>query len=100
MHDALKEAQFSRDRPVTRMLHDSPEMRVVVFGLEAGQEVPPHSVPVRVLMHVLQGKGVFLTGKGEESAYTGAFAVTEPNEPHGLKAVERTVMLAVIAPRP
>ncbi|HEY5190380.1 MAG TPA: hypothetical protein VII77_00240, partial [Candidatus Deferrimicrobium sp.] len=62
MHDALKEAQFSPDRPVTRMLHDSPEMRVVVFGLEAGQEVPPHSVPVRVLMHVLQGKGVFLTG--------------------------------------
>ena len=43
---------------VTRLLHDAPEMRVVVFGLEAGQEVPPHTVPVRVLMHVLQGKGV------------------------------------------
>ena len=64
MHDALKEAQFSPDRPVTRLLHDSPEMRVVVFGLEAGQGVPPHTVPVRVLMHVLQGKGVFLTGRG------------------------------------
>jgi quercetin dioxygenase-like cupin family protein len=51
-------------------------------------------------MHVLQGKGVFLTGKGEEPAYPGAFAVTEPNESHGLKAAERTVMLAVIAPRP
>jgi quercetin dioxygenase-like cupin family protein len=51
-------------------------------------------------MHVLQGKGVFLTGKGEEPAYPGAFAVTEPSEPHGLKATERTVMLAVIAPRP
>jgi quercetin dioxygenase-like cupin family protein len=100
MHDALKEAQFAPDRPVTRLLHDSPEMRVVVFGLEAGQEVPPHTVPVRVLMHVLQGKGVFLTGKGEEPAYPGAIAVTAPNEPHGLKAVERTVMLAIIAPRP
>ena len=100
MHDALKEVQFSPDRPVTRLLHDSPEMRVVVFGLEAGQEVPPHTVPVRVLMHVLQGKGVFLTGKGEEPAHPGAFAVTEPNEPHGLRVAERTVMLAVIAPRP
>jgi quercetin dioxygenase-like cupin family protein len=79
MHDALKEAKFSPDRPVTRLLHDSPEM---------------------VLMHVLQGKGVFLTGKGEEPAFPGAFAVTEPNEPHGMKAAERTVMLAVIAPRP
>ncbi len=48
------------------------------------------------------GAGHFFSGsgKGEEPAYPGAFAVTEPNEPHGLKAVERTVMLAVIAPRP
>ena len=36
MHDALKEVQFSPDRPVTRLLHDAPEMRVVVFGLEGG----------------------------------------------------------------
>lgn len=100
MFDGLKEAQFSTDRPVTRLLYDAPEMRVVVFGLEAGQEIPPHTAPSRVLLHLLQGRGVFLTGKGEEPAYPGAFVVTEPNELHGLKAVERTVMLAVIAPRP
>lgn len=100
MHDAMKEAQFSPDRPVSRLLHDAPQMRVVVFGLEPGQEIPPHTVASRVLLHVLLGRGAFLTGKGEEPAYPGAFVVTEPDEPHGLKAAERTVMLAVIAPRP
>lgn len=100
MFDALKEAQFSADRPISKLLYDSDAMRVVVFGLLPGQEITPHTAPSRVLMHLLQGRGVFLTGKGEEPAYPGAFVVTEPNESHGLKAAERTVMLAVIAPRP
>lgn len=100
MIDAVKEAVFSPDRYLTKLLSDSPEMRVVVFGLEAGQEVHPHTAPVRVMMLVLEGKGTFGTGQGQEPAYPGAFVICEPNEPHSLKAEEKTIMLAVIAPRP
>lgn len=98
--DTLKVAEFSSDRPVSKILYDSEGMRIVVFGLMAGQEIPPHTAPSRVVLHMVQGKGAFLTGSGEQPAYTGAFVVTEPNEPHGLKANEKTVLLAVIAPRP
>lgn len=100
MIDANKEAVFSPDRYQTKLLHDSPEMRVVVFGLEAGQEIPPHTAPVRVMMLVLQGKGAFGTGRGKKPAYPGAFVICEPNEPHSLKAEEKMVMLATISPRP
>jgi quercetin dioxygenase-like cupin family protein len=100
MYDALKEVAFSPERPLSRLLVDSPEMRIVVFGLEPGQEIPPHTAPSRVMMFLLRGKGTFTTAKGNEPASPGALAVTEPNEPHGLKAVEQCVMLAVIAPRP
>ncbi len=100
MMDALKEAEFSPDRPVSKLLYDSEAMRIVVFGLVAGQEIPPHTTPSRVVLHMVQGKGAFLTGSGERPAHAGAFVVTEPNEPHGLKANEKTVLLAVIAPRP
>jgi quercetin dioxygenase-like cupin family protein len=100
MIDALKEAEFSPDRPVSKILYDSDAMRVVVFGLLSGQEIPPHSAPSRVVLHMVQGKGVFLTGSGEQPAHAGGFVITEPDEPHGLKASEKTVLLAVIAPRP
>lgn len=100
MFDVLKEAEFSADRPVSRLLYDSDAMRVVVFGLQAGQEIPPHTAPSRVLMQIVQGGGAFVTGSGERRAGPGSFVVTEPNEPHGLKASEKTVMLAVIVPRP
>src|SRR5512144_2228702 len=100
MFDVLKEAEFSPSRPVSKLLYDSDAMRVVVFGLLPGQEIPPHTAPSRVVLHMVQGKGVFLTGSGERPAYAGGFVIIEPNEPHGLKANEKSVLLAVIAPRP
>ena len=100
MMDALKEVEFSPERPVSRLLYDSDAMRVVVFGLMPGQEIPPHTAPSRVVLHIVRGMGVFLTGSGEQPAHAGTFVITEPNEPHGLKANEKTVLLAVIAPRP
>jgi quercetin dioxygenase-like cupin family protein len=100
MFDVLKGAEFSPDRPVSKLLYDSGAMRVVVFGLLPGQEIPPHTAPSRVVLHMVQGKGAFITGSGEQPAHAGAFVITEPNEPHGLKANEKTVLLAVIAPRP
>ena len=100
MLDALKEAEFSPDRPVSKLLYDSEAIRIVVFGLNAGQEIPPHTTPSRVVLHMVQGKGAFLTGGGERPGHAGDFVITEPEEPHGLKAEEKTVLLAVIAPRP
>src|SRR5512134_1751608 len=100
MFDALKEVVFSPDRPVSKLLYDSDAMRIVVFGLMPGQEIPPHTAPSRVVLHMVEGKGAFLTGSGEQPAHAGAFVLTEPNEPHGLKAAEKSILLAVIAPRP
>lgn len=100
MFDLLKEAEFSAERPVSKLVYDADAMRVVAFGLQAGQEIPPHTAPSRVLMHVVQGGGAFVAGSGERPARAGSFLVTEPLEPHGFKASEKTILLAVIAPRP
>jgi len=100
MFDVLKEAEFLPDRFVSKLLYDSDAMRVVIFGLLPGQEIPPHTAPSRVVLHMVQGKGAFLTGSGEQAADAGAFVITEPNEPHGFNAAGKTVLLAVIAPRP
>lgn len=100
MFDALKEAEFSTERTVSKLLYDSDAVRIVVFGLMAGQEIPPHTAPSRVVLHVVQGRGAFITGSGERVAQPNAFVVTEPDEPHGFKAAEKAVLLAVIAPRP
>jgi hypothetical protein len=54
--------------------------------------------PVIRFIHMLELLAAAYPRQHEVRA--GAFIVTEPDEPHGLKADEKTILLAVIAPRP
>lgn len=98
--NVLTGARFSKDRPVTRVLHDSEQMRVVSFCLSAGQVIEPHYSPSRVLMQVVSGTGTLTVGDNVEPVGPGSVAVCEPMEAHGMSANEDMVIVAVIAPSP
>lgn len=97
----LKEKiSFLPDVPKKELLFDSEKMRVVLFNLEKGQEIPAHTSESEVLMFLVKGQGRFLVGDKWEDVEEGAFVVCGGNEPHGMEATERMTVLAVIAPRP
>ncbi len=91
---------FLPDMVKKELLFDSEKMRVVLFNLEKGQEIPAHTSTSEVLMFLVKGKGRFLVGDKWEDVEEGAFVVCGSNEPHGMEATERMTVLAVIAPRP
>lgn len=93
-------ARFSPARPITQLLHDSPNARLVIFGLEAGQEVTPHVSPSEVYMHVVEGQGDVLVGETRHPAKAGDLFVCGPNVSHGFRAETRMIVLATITPRP
>ena len=92
-------------RPGTAVLHDTADVRQVVFRIEAGQSVPPHRSVSTVLLTVLDGAGLL---SGEESGTvierrcaSGDMIAYEPNELHGMRAEGETLLLlATITPRP
>ena len=92
-------------RPATAVLHDSADVRQVVFRLAPGQSVPPHRSTSTVLLTVLDGAGV-LSGEGEggnaeHHCTAGDIVAYEPNELHGMRAEGETMLLlATITPRP
>ncbi|HEU4643392.1 MAG TPA: cupin domain-containing protein [Gemmatimonadaceae bacterium] len=89
------------DRPASALVHDAPDARLVVFRIEPGQEVAPHTSPSTVILTIAEGSGVVLGGDGERAVRAGEVVAYEPNERHGMRALdERLVVLAVIAPRP
>lgn len=97
----LEKVRFLSDRPCSQLVHSSENMRVVVFGLEPGQVIPPHVSPSSVLMAVIQGSGTFTVAEGVRPVRAGDVTICAPNEPHGMAAgEERMVILAVIAPSP
>ncbi|MBI1808673.1 MAG: cupin domain-containing protein [Gemmatimonadetes bacterium] len=98
---ALAAVAARPERPATATLHDSPDARLIVFRLEPGQVVTPHTSTSSVLLVGLEGAGMVSGAAGEESIAAGEVVSYEPNELHGMRAgADRLVLLAVITPRP
>ena len=88
-------------RPATALMHDVPDARVVVFRIEAGQEVAPHTSTSTVLLAIIEGSGTVSGAAGESTVRAGDLVTYEVGELHGMKAgSERLVLVAIITPRP
>ena len=89
------------NRPATAVIHDSDDVRLVVFRLAPGQQVPPHTSHSTVMLRVLEGSGILSGGDGERVCANGDLVTYEPNELHGMRATDQELLLlATITPRP
>jgi quercetin dioxygenase-like cupin family protein len=92
--------EYSEEHPVAKLIFDSEAARVVLFCLNAGQEVPVHVSTSEVIMLVVKGKGSLIAGDQEVEAGPGTMVACAREEPHGMRAEEKMLILATIAPRP
>ncbi|MHB1310754.1 MAG: cupin domain-containing protein [Gemmatimonadaceae bacterium] len=86
-------------RPATAALHDVAAVRLVVFRIEPGQQVAPHTNPGTVLLTVVSGRGA-ISGDGEtHEVGVGSLVAYSPGELHAMRAGEEPfVVLATIIP--
>lgn len=89
------------DRPASAILHDEVSVRIVAFTLAAAQVVAPHRSASSVVLHVIDGEGLFQGESEEQRLRAGESVAYAPGELHGIAAGQEGVrFLAVIAPRP
>jgi quercetin dioxygenase-like cupin family protein len=100
LFDLSAMAKFSSARPHRELLFDSPNLRVLNFNFEPGQELPIHShqADSEVALLVLEGEGMFTGGPEETPARPGVLEIMPVTEPHGLRATTRLRLLVFIAP--
>lgn len=92
--------QAHPSRPATAVVHDVPGVRLVVFRIEPGQQVAPHTSEATVLLTVISGRGTISGPDGETSAGPGTVVTYAPGELHGMRAdAERFCILASIIRR-
>lgn len=99
-HSLAQLKGFSPQRPRVNLLHNSEQMRVVLFCYLPGQEMAPHSVASEISFLVLEGEGTVLVGEEETQAGPGTLLFCPPGAAHGIKAATNMVVLATISPRP
>ncbi len=88
------------DKPTAELVYEDVNARVVRFYLKGGQEIKPHTSPSSVFITVLKGKLIFLSDEGETEVSQGSTVFYKPEERHGFKAVEDSVVEATITPNP
>ncbi|MBA3854785.1 MAG: hypothetical protein C0503_10225 [Gemmatimonas sp.] len=94
---ALSAVASNPSRPATAVVHDAPGLRLVVFRIEPGQQVAPHTSEATVLLTVISGRGTISGPDGETTAEPGSAVAYAPGELHGMRAdAERFCVLASI----
>lgn len=65
-------------------------VKVVLFAMDAGQEISEHRAPYLATVHVLDGRLHFGIGGEERVMTAGSWVVMPPNAAHHLRAAEPT----------
>ena len=91
---------FTDQKPKAELLYDHGNVRVLRFHVKAGQQIKPHTSASSVALIVLSGEAAFTFGSGEKVLDKGSVIFYEPDELHGFRAIEDSVILAVISPNP
>ncbi len=96
------EEKFDSESVTTEVVYNHPNGRVVRFYIPTGKEVKPHKSKSSVFVTVLKGALVFYIGKEDthETLRAGDSVYYEPEELHGFKALEDSVVEAIISPDP
>ncbi len=100
--DAARSAPAANPKkPATMVAFDSADARVVLFRVEPGQSVAPHTSVSTVLLFVISGSGIVTGAEGDRHVKANDVVSYAPSERHGFHATtERLIVAAVITPRP
>mgnify|MGYP000853986502 CR=1 FL=1 len=81
---------------VSTPLLNMPQGKVVLFAMDAGQEMSEHRAPFVATVHVLEGRLRFAVGDEERVMGPDDWLVMPANAPHRLTAEEPTRFLLTL----
>ena len=84
------------DSIVSRTLVNTPEVKVILFGFAAGQELSEHTAARPVLLHFLRGEARLVLDGEPFTATAGTFVQLPARLPHSVFADTEVVMLLVM----
>ena len=95
------QAQVSAAGSVSRTVLQTPEVRIMLFAFDAGQELTSHTSSRRAVVQILDGTGDFHFGSAWHRLAAGSLLHLPPNHPHAVRAADGPfTMLLTLAAEP
>jgi len=94
--DLAKEVEPPVDGILSRTLHQDEQVKVVLFGFGAGQELSEHTASKPAIIQMIRGEAQLTMGDDTIAAKPGAWIYMPPNLKHSVHAQTPVVMLLLL----
>ena len=88
--------EIPTDSIVSRTVHNDDEVKVILFGFAAGQELSEHTAAMPAMLYFAQGEAALTLGDDALNAQPGTFAYMPPHLSHSIVAKTPVVMLLLM----
>ncbi|MEU5993484.1 cupin domain-containing protein [Spirillospora sp. NPDC047418] len=92
--------EFSADGYRPKVLSATDLTRVMVVGMEDGQEIPLHTPGVELALAIMEGAGEVWIGDAPRPVAAGDLVVIPAGTTRGVRATGRLVFMNVVSPPP
>ncbi len=96
LSDLAQQVEIPRDGILTRTLFADDQVKVVLFGFDAGQELSEHTASTPAILHFLQGEALLTLGKDSMETRAGAWVPMPAQLPHSIHAKTPVVLLLLL----
>lgn len=84
------------DSTISRTIYQDEQVKAVLFGFAAGQELSEHTAAVTALLHFVQGEAHVTLGTETIEAQAHTWIHLPPHLPHSIRANTPVVMLLLL----
>jgi quercetin dioxygenase-like cupin family protein len=84
------------DSIVSRTFYGDEQVKMVLFGFAAGQELSEHTASQPAILHILQGEADLTLGEDSMAAQAGTWVHMPAQLPHSVVAKTPVVMLLLM----
>lgn len=94
--ELAKEIEIPSDGILTRTIYQDQQVKAVLFGFDAGQELSEHTASMPAILSIIQGEAKITLGEDDLDAAAGAWIHMPAELPHSIYTKSPTVMLLLL----
>ncbi|MFP4439667.1 MAG: cupin domain-containing protein [Chloroflexaceae bacterium] len=94
--DLAAQIDIPADSTISRTIYQDDQLKAVLFGFAAGQELSEHTAAPAAILHIVQGEARVTLGPDALDAQTNTWIHMPPRMPHSIVAGTPVVMLLLL----
>ncbi len=92
----IQQVDIPPDGTISRTVYQDAQVKAVLFGFAAGQELSEHTASMPAILHIVLGDAVLTLGGDTQPAAMGTWVHMPAHLPHSITAQTPVVMLLLL----